>query len=317
MKSFGEGARVAMIGDSITHAGQAVAHLQEYYLSQFPARHVKIYNLGIAGGSAAEALTRMDDILSVQPTEAVVMFGVNDMGIWLYGEKPTAAERAEREENRRRHLEATVQLVRALTDRGLPVTLCSSVGRDEHTAGEEGTKTFGATEALHAMFLENIAAIGTELLKNTVDVLSPMQQLQQRLCHIGGPSLFAPDRTHPNALGQAIMARILLQAQGLAVSLPSAEDIAAGFREKELSFALSERHAVEQKWRDLLFVHPHQGARVQGLDLDARIAFWKKEAEREDLALYFVEKYTFYAENAKKENAFREEYLARTDALYE
>jgi lysophospholipase L1-like esterase len=81
---FANEARVAMVGDSITHSGVAVAYIQEYYLSHFPKRKVKIYNLGTGGDSAASACTRLDEILSVKPTEVVVMFGVNDMNITAY-----------------------------------------------------------------------------------------------------------------------------------------------------------------------------------------------------------------------------------------
>ena len=42
MKLFDKGARVAMVGDSITHSGLAVAYLQEYYLTHMPEREVKV-----------------------------------------------------------------------------------------------------------------------------------------------------------------------------------------------------------------------------------------------------------------------------------
>jgi lysophospholipase L1-like esterase len=319
-KLFSAGARVAMVGDSITHSGLAVAYVQEYYLSHFPERRVKLYNLGTGGDSAAGATAeeRIAEILAVEPTEAVVMFGVNDMNVPAYGSlTPTAEQIAARTAARRRHLDATVRLVGLLREHGLPVTLCSSVGRDEHTAGEGGFLSHGATDALYGMFRDNLAAVGEDALKNTVDYLTPMQTLQAELCAVGGPSLFAPDRTHPSELGQVVMARILLAAQGLPVTLPTAEMLAAGWAERVLPRALRERRSAGLRWRDLSWVYPHQADRTKGMDLEARIAFWGREALREDLPPYFVKMYKNYAETARNGEAYLADYLAKTDALYD
>ena len=315
-KLFDKGARVAMVGDSITHSGLAVAYIQEYYMTHMPEREVKVYNLGIGGDAAAHSCARIDEILSVRPTEAVVMFGVNDMGVQHYGAAPMPENLEARQKARDVHLRGTVRLVSLLREAGLAVTLCSSVGRDEHTAGTEGLLTCGATDALHAMYYDNIAAIGEGVLKNTVDYLAPMQALQAELCAIGGPSLFAPDRTHPNPLGQRMMARIFLAAQGLPVALPSAEAIAGGWCERPLPAALSDRRNAGLRWRDLAWVYPHQQDRTKGLDLEGRIAFWKKELEKPGLADYFRRMYTNYVENAPHEREFFDEYMALTDALY-
>ena len=316
---FENGARVAMIGDSITHSGLAVAYLQEYYITHLPERRVKIYNLGTGGDSAAGACAeaRLREILAVEPTEAVVMFGVNDMNVPAYASLiPTPADAEKRTAARRRHLEATVRLVGMLREHGLPVTLCSSVGRDEHTAGEGGFLSHGATAALLGMYHDDLAAIGEGVLKNTVDYLTPMQALQAELAAIGGPSLFAPDRTHPSDLGQVMMARIFLAAQGLPVSLPSAAMLAEGWRARPLPAPLAERRRAGLRWRDLSWVYPHQADRTPGMTKEERIAFWREEAKRTDLSPYFIRMYRNYVENAENEEGYLADYLAKTDALY-
>ena len=129
------------------------------------------------------------------------MVGVNDMGVGYYErETPSEEHLRLRADRRRLHLEATLRLVGLLCERGLPVTLCSAVGRDEISPDAPGTMTYGATDALLAMYYDNIKAVGA--LKNTVDYLSPLQTLQADLVAKGGPSLFADDRTHPSPLGQ-------------------------------------------------------------------------------------------------------------------
>ena len=313
---FDKGARVAMVGDSITHSGLAVAYIQEYYLTHMPEREVKVYNLGIGGDQAAHCCARIDEILSVNPTEAVVMFGVNDMAVQCYNAAPTEKDLAARERARRVHLEGTVKLVGLLREAGLKVTLCSAVGRDEHTPGEGGIYTRGATDALYAMYHDNLAAIGDGVLKNAVDYLAPMQALQAELCAIGGESLFAPDRTHPTPLGQRMMARIFLRAQGLPVMLPGAADIANGWRERQLPDALTARRAAGLRWRDLHWVHPHQADRTRGLDLAGRIDFWKQELLKPDLPDYFRRMYVNYVENAHCDEEYLAEYMRLTDALY-
>lgn len=313
---FDKGARVAMVGDSITHSGLAVAYIQEYYLTHMPERGVKVYNLGIGGDQAAHCCARIDEILSVKPTEAVVMFGVNDMSVLSYKASPTEADMAARERARRVHLEGTVRLVGLLREAGLKVTLCSAVGRDEHTPGDGGIPSRGATDALHAMFYDNLNAIGDGILKNTVDYLTPMQALQAELCAMGGESLFAPDRTHPTPLGQRMMARIFLRAQGLPVMLPSAADITNGWRERGLPDVLTARRAAGLLWRDLHWVYPHQADRTRGLDLEGRIAFWTEELKKPNLPDYFRKMYTNYVENAHREEEFFSEYMRLTDALY-
>ena len=86
--AFGAGARVAMIGDSITHGGIHPSYIQQYYVDYFPERQVKIYNLGSGGDTAEGALARFDELISVDPTDAVVMFGVNDINFRSYVEHP-------------------------------------------------------------------------------------------------------------------------------------------------------------------------------------------------------------------------------------
>lgn len=313
-KIFAQDARVAMIGDSITHNGIAVAYVQEYYRTHFPSRNVKIFNLGTSGDNASDAYNRLDEIMSVEPTEAVVMFGVNDMGVQYYGENPTDEHISTRKASRQRHFDSTVRLVKSLIEKNIPVTLCSAVGRDEYTKLDKGLKTFGATKALFEMFENNKKALDG-MLKNTVDYLTPMQQLGAALENAGLPSLFCEDRTHPNTFGQTVMARILLRAQGLPVTLPTLEDFKNDWQERKLPDDLVKRHKIEEKWRNLRWVYPHQRERTGEVPLEERIAFCKEELKK-DLEKYFVNMYTNYIENAHKDDEYFKEYLALTDALY-
>lgn len=322
---FSENARVAYIGDSITHTAPTTNYIQEYYARHLPSRRVKIFNLGIGGDTAEGAIGRLEtDILRARPTEAVIMLGTNDIGFSLYTEHPTEEQRAEAAERRARHLTAMRSLVLLLQKRGIPVTLCSSIGRDEitppqATEADVGFRSFGATEHLATLFRENCRTLAGALC-GTVDYLTPMQSLQAELVALGGPSLFTADRTHASMLGQCLMARIFLAAQGLPVTLPSAELLAAGWQEAPLSPALAERHGVEQILRNIRWVDPHQAAETSGLDLEGRIAYWTRAIEeKRGLAQHdwAVSLYRVYLENARREDALVAKLETLTDALYE
>ena len=322
---FSENARVAYIGDSITHTAPTTNYIQEYYARHLPSRRVKIFNLGIGGDTAEGAIGRLEtDILRARPTEAVIMLGTNDIGFSLYAEHPTEEQRGEAAERRARHLAAMRSLVLLLQERGIPVTLCSSIGRDEitppaATEADAAFRSFGATEHLAALFRENCRTLA-EVLCGTVDYLTPMQRLQVELCALGGPSLFTADRTHASMLGQCLMARIFLATQGLPVSLPSAALLAAGWQEAPLSPALSERHRTEQLLRNIRWVDPHQATETRGLDLEGRIAYWTRAVEeRRGLAqhAWAVSLYRVYLENVRREDELVAQLEILTDALYE
>ena len=322
---FSQDARVAFIGDSITHTAPTSNYVQEYYWKHLRSRRVRIFNLGTGGDTAEGTLGRLEtDIMLARPTEAVIMLGTNDINYHLYGEGPTKEQRAEADERAARHLAAMEKLVRALDARGVPVTLCSSIGRDEitppqDTALDPTVRSYGATARLAALYHENCRAL-SGVVRATVDYMGPMQTLQRELCAIGGPSLFTVDRTHASMLGQRMMARIFLAAQGLPVALPSAEMLKAGWQETPLSPEIAERFATEQILRHVRWVDPHQAAETEGLDLEGRIAYWEEAVKKEQgLARYEWARslYRVYLDNVRQEGALVSRLEAQTDALYE
>ncbi len=318
--TFSDNARVAVIGDSITHDGGYLNRVQAYYATCLPQKRVKLYNFGVSGNSAQGTLRYLENILAIQPTEAVLMFGVNDViGLAYYRERPMDASLIERQEAAQNvHYAAMEELCRRLTEAGIPVTLCSAVGRDEITPVAEGTApvtlTYGATERLYETYLHNRATLPG--LKNTVDWLTPMQQLQAELAP-HGVSLFKEDRTHPSPCGQAVMAALLLRAQGLSVPFPSAEAILRGDFPAPLSEAIRARWEVEHTLRDLFWIHPHQANRCpDAKSLEERVAFWREQAKTLPAGDWTRSMYEHYAARAAEEPALFADYLAKTDALY-
>ena len=85
---------------------------------------------------------------------------------------------------------------------------------------------------------------------------------------------------------------------------------------KALDKHISTRHKIEEKWRNLHWVYPHQRDRTGNVPLEERIAFWKEELKKDNLESYFITMYKNYVENAHKDDEYFKEYLALTDALY-
>ena len=194
-KLFAAGARVAFIGDSITHNGRAVAYIQDYYRTHFPEREVRIYNHGIAGDTAAGASCRLDEVMSVQPTEAVVMFGVNDMGVGYY----------ERETPSEEHLRSThrpfFETVRKMQPE-LPIILMTHVW-----SFEDRETDFNRVKIVKETYDAAIAAGDKNVY--FIDGSNFFRGQMRDLCTV--------DALHPNDLGQFIMAKEVYKTLAMAL----------------------------------------------------------------------------------------------------
>lgn len=315
---FEKGARVALVGDSITHASMYPSYLQQYYYVHLRHLGVKFYNFGCGSGTAEGAIERLDYILRAEPTDVCLMFGVNDIVPSLYVADATAEQRRERADRCRRHLEATERLCRFFTGRGIAVTLCSSLGRDELFPVTETypLTSFGTTEVLSELFRENSVALAG-MLRGTVDYLTPFQALTRELLALGGPSLFR-DRVHPALPGQQLMARIFLAESGLPVAMPTAAHLMLGWHGEPLLPELSRRYDAEMQFRNLRWIYPHQAEKTPGLSLEERVAFYRNAAAGiSEPNSWTANVYRFYAENAHRDGEIEKCYFDLTDALYQ
>tara|TARA_A100001015_G_C14766833_1_gene623642 strand:- start:104 stop:607 length:504 start_codon:yes stop_codon:yes gene_type:complete len=68
-KHFSPKADVAFIGDSITYAGR--------WSEFFP--YIRVVNRGVGGDKTSDILSRLDSVLSTEPTKAYLMIGINDI----------------------------------------------------------------------------------------------------------------------------------------------------------------------------------------------------------------------------------------------
>lgn len=319
--SFKDGARVLFLGDSITSNGLFIAKIFDHYRTHLPERKVKLYNFGVPGDSAGGCVRmhRHELLLELNPTEVVLMFGMNDIGRHYYDD--TRRNDPEQQKNaqaaKEKHTKYMKEIVSFLRERNLPVTLCSVTPYDE-ISDAPSANLLGCHQALTSIFeadKETLLPLG---LKGAVDFGKPMNDLLFELKERALPSFIGPDRVHPTELGHDLMARIFLHAQSLLPSLPSVEDIAAGKASMPpLSDKNKARKEAEALWRSVSYFDFNLQWGQENMTSEERIAYWierRKTMTPADGFPYTAAQY--YPERKAHEKEYFELMLKLTDEMY-
>ena len=81
---FNKDSRICFIGDSITHSGLQIRRIYSYLRNEQKIP-LKIFNCGVSGDNATNGLLRLEETVFIHnPTDVVIAYGVNDIGIHLY-----------------------------------------------------------------------------------------------------------------------------------------------------------------------------------------------------------------------------------------
>ena len=225
---FEKNARVCFVGDSITANGTFMGKIFDYYTTKYPELNVRMYNCGVPGDSATGCLPRLEDtVYRYNPTEIVLMFGMNDCRRFNFGLEDKIEAMRIASDARHKHFASMIKLCRDFREKGLPVTLCSATPYDEISDMEcENFK--GCNGELRHYFMTDkyiLQGLGFSF-KNIIDLNTPMTRLLCELKAMGAQSFIGPDRVHPTAYGHEVIARIFLASQGFNVEVPSAYEIA-------------------------------------------------------------------------------------------
>jgi len=87
-EEFREGDRVAFVGDSITHMGQYVRFIADYYLTRFPDRDIRFFKIGRCGNTLKHCQRWYGpEVAAKRPNVVSVMFGMNDIDRKLYSDE--------------------------------------------------------------------------------------------------------------------------------------------------------------------------------------------------------------------------------------
>jgi len=207
MNGFPKNARVCFIGDSITHNNGFVSRIYDYYYQKLGERNINIYNCGVGGGRVATALPILkEDVLSHNPTHAVLMFGVNDSDNRFFAEE-RSGERYDKLVNAYEAFGADLRkMCRILLEKNIEVILCTQAPYDEYQQCDE--KPWQGGFALMAGYADAVRNIAKELSLPVCDYHKHMSRAMQ------DEVLYKPDRVHPNEKGQYEMAKCFLKFQG-------------------------------------------------------------------------------------------------------
>ncbi len=185
---FPANSRVCFLGDSLTASALWTELVFEYYLRNFPEEHIRMYNVGIGGGTVRYELEHLEeDLMRYAPTHAVVMYSVNDIGSYEGDvEHRAACFSADMRE-----------LTELLLSRGITVYyMCPEYIHDEGCFD-------GARRIAHDVMSHLADEYGT-YLADLYTVMTPLLT----------DDMIQEDRTHRTPVGDCVVGRIFLHLQG-------------------------------------------------------------------------------------------------------
>ena len=213
---FKDGDRVAFIGNSITHGGLYHLYVQIYYQTRFPERNIEFYNCGVGGDVTTNVLDRMDyDILSHNPTVAVIKLGMNDAGSSFYEKKYTADELLiEQDRIVAKYTKEMREIIRRLKDSCNPrLFLIKPTPYDPKCKKANQLVLNGKNETIQKL-TKVVAELAKESGGTLVDFYNPLNELniKQQLVDSNFTAI-GKDRVHPGPMGHLMMAYLFLQTQ--------------------------------------------------------------------------------------------------------
>ncbi len=230
MNRFPDGARVCFIGDSITHNNRFLAHIVAYYRKHFREAKVEFYNCGISGGTLNTTLACFDeDILTYNPTHAVIMIGINDSARWALPFKGEEKYQTIRDAFEK-YKSNLIKLCNKLENMGVEITLCTPTPYAEYMESDEAVLRGGyALMQAYADYIRDFAKDKGYPVCDYHDYFIRTMQTE---------IIYNPDRVHPTNRGQYYMAKCFLASQGFDLG-----------DEKELPEDIAKWHEVVGKIR--------------------------------------------------------------------
>jgi lysophospholipase L1-like esterase len=204
--------RIVCLGDSITQGGESpggyVWLLRRTLAALYPAQNIEVINAGISGHKSDDMLARFQrDVLDKKPDLVTISVGVNDVWHGFYDNHPLGnGPRGVPLPVYRRNVEAMVARAQAA---GARVVLLSTTVIHEDLANRENAKTIGYNAVLRDIAGRRRAGF--------VDFQKPFRDLITTYRRITGArdDLLTTDGVHMNALGNRVMANVLLSGLGV------------------------------------------------------------------------------------------------------
>jgi lysophospholipase L1-like esterase len=217
-----DGDRVVFYGDSITEQRQYTVFAETFAVTRFPKREFTFVHSGwggdrVTGGGGGRIGRRLErDVFAYKPNVVTIMLGMNDASYRPFDEKifQTYA-------NGYRHIVDELKAARP----GVRITVIQPSPFDDVTRKPNFEGGYNAVLLKYSEFLKQLASethcdladLNTSVVEATERAFKTDPQLAEKL---------NPDRIHPQAGGQLLMAAALLKAWN-APALVSAVEIDA------------------------------------------------------------------------------------------
>jgi lysophospholipase L1-like esterase len=191
--------RWCAIGDSITHSDGYLKTIYLYCATRFPNVRFDLFNCGCGGDTAAGTLRRMDrDILIHAPTLSTVMLGINDIW-WEHGGLIGSND----------YIRDLGRIVDRLQSANSDVIL---VTPSPYDATARSPEPLDPKRADLECYVNQLRALAVERAIPVVDLFQVMSEITSReQAKDPAFTLLAPDRIHPNATGNFVIAGSFLK----------------------------------------------------------------------------------------------------------
>ncbi len=227
---------VCFLGDSITANGGWIARVAERYAFHHPKKHVRFYNCGVAGTTAATAINGYlyEECLSWNPNYVYICYGINDIDSNLYKVSDNNEDKIKALKKYRENLTLLIKEITAFG--AVPVLMTPPAHNDKATGMFCNEGLLRCVEIQHEL---------SELYSlENLNLYTPFE------ARMTDP--ITSDGTHPNTLGDSIIATVLLEHLGISENV---DDLAA----RSLSETNQKRFLLEKKIRLLAFVRWQMG----------------------------------------------------------
>ena len=134
MMRFPDGSKICFIGDSLTAHNEILSRIVDKYNKSFPGENIEFFNCGTSGGTIGSALNFFyDDVLSHNPTHAVIAFGINDSERW-HLESPRSESRLTLLKKAfEKYKDNLIKYCDMLNSHGIKIILCTPAPYDEYS----------------------------------------------------------------------------------------------------------------------------------------------------------------------------------------
>ena len=209
MVNFPNKSRVCFIGDSLVASNMHLSRIVDYYCKHFPENEIEFFNCGTSGGNYRSPINFFyDDVLSHNPTHAVVAFGINDSSRTFLAD-PRSEKRSEilhnAYENYMKNLAECCELLRK---HNIEVILCTPAPYDEYSP--KNSDAFKGGYALMLGYSEFVRKYASE---NNIPVCDYNAYLSKKL-ETDEKAIYSDDRVHPNEYGYYLLANCFIEFMG-------------------------------------------------------------------------------------------------------